>query len=266
MKPKLFSPVLFILIVLSLLVQGCSFGAPPEPTATPTNPPTNTPKPTNTPAPTATNTATPTKTPLPTKTPNYAATEQVSAMETRIKEFVDAGYLSSLEGTYTKLEDFKDEMAMINYLQPFPSGYTKIVKDFVLRAHFKWESATNTANLSGCGFIFHLTNDGDYYMIFLDRSTLWVGLNEFNRNYVSRIGVTSGSQRVKFDNPAEADFTIIASGTKLIALVNDQYAATYSMKLDKYTEGRLFYTIVSGTNKDYGTRCEISNAELWTVK
>jgi hypothetical protein len=38
------------------------------------------------------------------------------------------------------------------------------------------------------------------------------------------------------------------------------------MKNDKALERKLLYAIISGTNKDYGTRCKISNAELWTVK
>jgi len=30
--------------------------------------------------------------------------------------------------------------------------------------------------------------------------------------------------------------------------------------------GYLLYSIISGTNADYGTRCEITNAGLWVVK
>ena len=30
-------------------------------------------------------------------------------------------------------------------------------------------------------------------------------------------------------------------------------------------EGELSLTLLSGTNKDYGTRCEMTNIELWEL-
>jgi hypothetical protein len=31
-------------------------------------------------------------------------------------------------------------------------------------------------------------------------------------------------------------------------------------------EGPMGFTLFSGTNKDYGTKCEITNSTLWTFK
>jgi hypothetical protein len=36
--------------------------------------------------------------------------------------------------------------------------------------------------------------------------------------------------------------------------------------LDQSTKGDFALSLLSGTNKDYGTRCEISDMILWTAK
>jgi len=36
--------------------------------------------------------------------------------------------------------------------------------------------------------------------------------------------------------------------------------------VDSNMDGKFGYTLLSGTNKDYGTKCEITNGRLWVFK
>jgi hypothetical protein len=68
---------------------------------------------------------------------------------------------------------------------------------------------------------------------------------------------------VNFDNPAdqpiEADFTVIVTGTCVYVLVDGEVVGEYSLPQNRILEGNLGLTLLSGTNKDYGTRCEMTN-------
>ena len=47
-------------------------------------------------------------------------------------------------------------------------------------------------------------------------------------------------------------------------ILNDEVIGEYTLPQSDLIEGALGISILSGTNKDYGTRCEITNAHLWT--
>ena len=60
-----------------------------------------------------------------------------------------------------------------------------------------------------------------------------------------------------------AQFMLAVEGDRFTAYVNDQRVLTAhdgSLKT-----GLLNYTLLSGTNRDYGTLCEMTNVELWTL-
>jgi hypothetical protein len=68
--------------------------------------------------------------------------------------------------------------------------------------------------MSGCGFAFAIQEDGEKYSVFLDRSKVYfVVTNE----YYEPFSPTRGTGRVNFgnpfDQPVEADFTLIVKGT-----------------------------------------------------
>jgi hypothetical protein len=60
---------------------------------------------------------------------------------------------------------------------------------------------------------------------------------------------------------------MVANGGKVYVYLEGQYKAEFTVFSDRFTfpSGRLAYTIKSGTNKDYGTRCEMTNVTLWHV-
>ncbi|HET9907208.1 MAG TPA: hypothetical protein VFQ23_11220, partial [Anaerolineales bacterium] len=217
MKTYILKPALFLWIVFSLLTGAC--GASPA-TEVPTSTATSTLVPTITP----TITLTPTKTPTPTATPNLTATQQYNDFAALVQKIYDAGQISTTEGSYARVDDFSDALAMDYGYSWFPTGIQ--AKDFILRAQFDWEVA-NQKNFSGCGYIFRQESDQYYYLIVLD------AINGVFLSYTKQgIASTGAGGIVNYTlaaakkerlpdmgaNPYQAEFTLV---------VNDNSAYTY---------------------------------------
>src|SRR5689334_2187735 len=102
MQRRIQRPFVLFTFVLILVSLACG-------TAQPT--PTSTPQPTATKTLTPTKTSTPTRTPIPTKTPNLAATKRADELNAEVQTYYDQGYLSTTEGRFRELDDFKEEWA-----------------------------------------------------------------------------------------------------------------------------------------------------------
>ena len=249
--------LLSLIVIMAFVLSACSLSVG-QPTSTPAR--TDTPAPTVTVTLTPTDTPRPSPTPRPTKTPNLAATERMDGFNAEAQSYFDKGYLTTANGTIKEYEDFKTEWAQLNWFRWWPLGQK--AGDFFISAHFKWSSAFKNADTSGCGFIFDLTEDSLYYAVFLDRT----GVHFLTKtaNGVRRLGKTRGIGTVKFDNPAEADFTVIAKGAYAFVLVDGELIGEYTLSQSKPLHGDIALTVLSGTNKDYGTRCEMNNIHIWT--
>lgn len=242
---------LLILFITTLFVVSCSFSPIPEPTATPA--------PTDTPTATATITSTPTKTPLPTKTPNLAATQQFGEWYAEIEEFYNKGYIGTNKGTLKQLKNFSEEWAQLNWYITWPLNIE--ASDFVYSAHYSWSSASKTPNPSGCGIVFGIQNDGSDYSVFLDQSSIMFLHTENNRGF--RVGKSRGTGKVDLVGNTEADFTLIVNGYYSYVIVNGEVIGEYAFPQNESMEGDLGVSILSGTNKDFGTRCSITNIRIW---
>ena len=262
MKGSKFTPILSFVLILIFVSLACSSTAP-EPTSTPV--------PTDTPTLTPTNTSTPTNTPRPsptlrpTKTPNLAATQTYEAFDAETKSYFDADYLSTDNGRISRIDDFAYDWAQLGWYNWLPLG--KKVGDFYMSAHFKMPSAYLHADTSGCGFMFAIQDNGDHYAVFLDWTRVLFLNADQATSYSRPVGLTRGTGKVKFENPAiqpaEADFTLIVSGLHSYVLVDNQLVGEYTLAQSKTLKGDLGLTILSGTNKDYGTRCEMTNIHVW---
>ncbi|MBI5822765.1 MAG: hypothetical protein HZB18_01965 [Chloroflexi bacterium] len=254
MKLKNKAPI--VLIIAVLILNACSFNAEPTPTATPAS--------TSTPTATSTKTPTPTKTPPPTITPNLTATKRSEESNADIQHYFDEGYIDTTKGKFKKLDDFSEAWAQLNWYTTWT--LEEAVGDFVFSGHFEWSSASKTPNPSGCGVVFAIrgTTKDDYkdYSIFLDRAQILYLRTEFGHGF--RVGKTRGTTTVKLEDPLEADFTLIVYDHYSYVILNDEVIAEYTLPQSDLIEGALGVSILSGTNKDYGTRCEITNAQLWT--
>jgi len=228
------------------------------------------PEPTSMPAPTATHTAVkiatqtlrPSPTPRPTITPNLAATQHAEELYAEVQAHFDKGYLTTTDGEFKEYPDFREEWAQIGWYSLWPFDDT--ASDFYMSAHFKWSSANRKADLSGCGFVFAIQDNRDHYGVFLDKSRVYFVETSY---YYQPFKPTRGTGLVNFDNPAdhpvEADFTLIVKDIYAYVLVDGELVGEYTLSQSKALRGRMGLALLSGTNKDYGTRCEMTNLHVW---
>jgi hypothetical protein len=259
-KQKYF--LITILCIVTLGSLACVFSgiSAQKPTETPTLTFTFTPADTATPEPTSTQTPRPTPTHRPTSTPNLEATEQYEGMAAKVKEYHQAAYVSTDAGKYKRLDAYTDHWAQIDWYQWMPID-GKTPDNFIVRSDIHWQSASKIANESGCGFVFRLQEDGDHYMIY-------VSIDGYVYASIVRSGYFENMGRAKYGKPSidgKATLSIIAEGPTFSILVDDKLIKHYEGMKNDMLNGDLAYTIVSGTNKDYGTRCTFEHVDLWTI-
>jgi hypothetical protein len=175
---------------------------------------------------------------------------------------VDAGYLTTADGKFYKLDDFSEEWAQLGWYWRWPINIS--ARDFFMSGRLRWSSAYRSADISGCGFVFAEQENGDHYAVFLDKSKVLFVETEY---YFSPIGTTRGTGRVNFDNPfdhaVEADLTLIVEDAYAYVLVDGEVVGEYTLSQSKNLQGTVGLALLSGTNKDFGTRCIITNLHLW---
>jgi hypothetical protein len=254
MQRRLANPFLSFVFMLIFVSLACATTQP-----TPTS--TSAPQSTATKTATATSTPRPSPTPRPTRTPNLAATQHVDELNAEVKAYYDKGYLTTTDGRFTELDDFSYDWAQLGWYNWLPLKDS--ASDFFLSAHFKWDSAFKNSDISGCGFIFDLQPNDDHYAVFLDRAKIFFLITDHALGYSKPMSPTRGTGRVKFDYPAEADFTLIVKDAYAYVLVNNEVVGEYTLARSRSLQGDLGLTVLSGTNRDYGTHCEMTNIHLW---
>ncbi|MFZ5878626.1 MAG: hypothetical protein ACOY0R_04600 [Chloroflexota bacterium] len=259
LAPLIF-PTISVLIVA--ILAACS--QPPAPTLTPTSPPTVTQTDTPEPTATGTNTPKPTHTPKPTATPDLAATQNAEAFLALLQKFQGKGYIDTTDGEAAHLKDFKGEYAKLGYYHKWwwPLG-DKEYSRFVFSAHFEWESSGSTSDASGCGVGFGIKPNENHYAIFLDRENLFLMRARGTQLY--RMGTSGGKRFAAIPIPAEADFVLAVWDQNVTVSVNDSIV-TYILSSELTGEGKVAFSVLSGTNGGYGTRCKMSNITFWTPK
>jgi hypothetical protein len=189
-----------------------------------------------------------------------SATAEAKALYTRVLELHEQGYLSSAQGTYATIPDFDESWAQINWYQWLYTDYSPA--DFVIRADAAWISASEKANWwnSGCGFVFRVSPDGDHYLAYLALD----GYVRFGRVHNGNPAYLGDSYYGKLDIPAgEAEIMLVVEGDTITFFVNDEQVHT--RRDTARSSGDLALTLVSGTNLDFGTRCQMTGIELWEL-
>lgn len=250
--------VSFIAVLVSVSLACSTFRAAPTATSTAS------------PAPTATETAVPTNTPRPsptprpTRTPNLAATARAEELSQEVQAYYEKGYLATTDGRFRELDDFRFDWAQLGWYRRFMMEET--VSDFFLSARFKWNSAFQNSDISGCGFVFGVQPNEDHYAVFLDRQKVLFLITDRARGFSRAVTPTRGNATVDFDYPAEADFALIVKDFYAYVLVDGEVKGEYTLAQSRSAKGGLGLTVLSGTNRDYGTRCEMTNLHLWTPR
>ena len=246
---------------------------------------------TSSPEPTSTAPSTPTETPLPTATPNQTATAEAasqlarsatqqaaqtateaSALATQQVEdaiwakLVDDDLVNFNQGFRYSVDDFNESWAQRNWYKWWPFSY--ILSDFVIMTYIDWETAEASYGNGGCGFVFRIKDDNQHLVIFLTpkgdaqfgsmnyKGFTYQTIHWKNPNlpiYSSMTPPTSGS----------ADFIVVAENDFITAYVDG--IKIYQWYVALTTPGDMGYTILSGTNKDFGTSCKFSNTRVWEL-
>lgn len=245
-------------ILIILLLNACATAETQE-----TN---STPMPTYTSIVTMSPTLKPTRTPLPSPTPNITATAQIQNWYSQIEDYYDKGYLDIKDWQLRRIDDFDADWAQIDWFNSWFLGESTS-GNFVFSVHYKWSSDTKTPNPSGCGFIFGIHTASHYYAVFLTSSELkFFTVDLHPSSNMERLGLTRGTGKVQINEPTEADFTIIVNGQYSYVIVNDEMVGEYTLPKNMDSSGSIAGSVLSGTNKGYGTRCEMTEMRLWKPK
>ena len=195
------------------------------------------------------------------------ATSTAQPMADAVERLVGEGYLTHGNGYFEALLDFFREWAQINWYQWYATG--KAPRDFVVRADVKWLSASPRANWfnSGCGFVFRETpREGDeqalnHYLAYLGLDGVVYMARQTNGQYVELGKASYGRVEVP---EGSAQIMLAVQGEDFHFFVNDQHVI--SRKDGLLDSGNLNYTLLSGTNRDFGTRCEMTQVGLWWLE
>jgi len=250
---------------------------------------TATPEPTATAAPTATATMTPTPTEVPTETPDpaktaMAATHEAAMATINAKSTADVlstqqaqqaeadlwtrleeeGSITLNQGDLHQVDDFEQSWAQRGWYQWWSFGYD--MSDFVIMTHIEWKSAqdTNLAPMGGCGFAVRIQDESKHLVVFLTTGNMpiggqmtsagWKGLTvSWQDPEAKKVIALSGS----------ADFIAIVENERVTIYIDGKKAAQYYTSLTG--NGDIGYTVISGTNKDFGTSCTMTGTRVWEL-
>ena len=173
----------------------------------------------------------------------------------------ESGLLTRTKGKIINLPDFEKEWAQINWYTFRRTGQSPA--DFIVRADASWESASDKANWwdSGCGFVFREKDVDNHYLAYLDMNG-FAHLDRVRNGSGTHLGRSNISYPL--EKPADsANIMLAAEGNNIYFFV-DGYLMLFRQDMS-FSEGDLSVTLLSGTNKDFGTRCQMTNIELWEL-
>ena len=261
------SAMFWILMITMLAITSACAGEVEQPTQ---ELPTATIVPTDTPTTVPTETPRPTFTPKPTITPDIAATQEEEDALAKVDSYVQAGYLPNANGELFRLDDYYREMAKIGFLDFDFAGHDNLVQNFAYWGDVELESAgpVGYPYYSGCGISFRINTDNyDGYTAMLTSERVLLTYCDTSIRRCGEIGKTRGTGTVNLDESFKATMEVVVNDTQAYALVNGEFIGEYTLFRDKLIDpGYLIFSIISGTNRDYGVRCQITNSHLWVTE
>jgi hypothetical protein len=188
------------------------------------------------------------------------ATAQAASMYDQVSDLAAQGYISRIEGTYHTIKDFNETWAQIDWCQYWYPGYSP--KDFVLRADASMDSAANYADShSGCAIVFREDGAENNYMLGVNMYGYVFLRRVYNGNLSDLGGESYGIQSVRTE---ELQFMLAVEGDMITAFVDGEHVLTRRDSV--LTSGNLALSLFSGTNQDFGAKCQLTNIELWILE
>lgn len=192
---------------------------------------------------------------------NQLATQQSGLVMEIVQRLVASGDLPSSDGAFHALKDFKEEWAQLNWYKWWETGFSPV--NFAIAAHAKMTSASDKANWpdSGCGFVF-AEKDGDNHNLAYLAMDGYVYVSGQHNNQWRTLAV---KRYGRLPTPSsEADIALVVYNQRIFFFVNGQQVVSVTDRA--MVTGDLNLSMFSGTNKDFGTRCEMTNIGLLVFK
>ena len=249
---------------------------------------------TSTPEPTATATLTPTATPTPTasptNTPNAVLTDEAATMEAimakgnveatakavSIQETQQAedalwtklandGSITMKKGDLNTVDDFEESWAQRGWYQWWWFGYE--MSNFVIKTHIDWRIPPDSfSDISGCGFVLRLEDENNHLVLVLTpSSSAFLGQmtpNGFQNLNAKGVWINPDWEPTQGET-GSADFMVVAEQEEITAFING--VKSFRWVVARTNSGDIGYTIISGTNKDFGTSCKMTNTRIWEL-
>jgi hypothetical protein len=186
--------------------------------------------------------------------------QQAGEMQAVIQKLYDEGVISKTSGEYHALSDFNESIAQIDYLFTYPRDYE--AENFVISSKVEWDSASDTANwpTSGCGFYYANENPDEFT---LGATSLRLDGYGVIQQWVKGDGkILAKKNAGNIDVPkGDAELMLVVYDKRVTLYVNGSRIVSAYDGLVKL--GTLGFTISSGTNAGFGTRCQMTNVNLW---
>lgn len=189
------------------------------------------------------------------------ATQQAQPLYDWIQKLSDDGEIASTEGTFHHLEDFEQSVAKINYFNWWGSGYS--ASDFAILTDMSWDVASKSANWynTGCGFVFGENEDRVFHFLKISLDGM-ATLRSFDNSDWKAISQKSFGKPDIPSGKANVLLVVVEKRVK-VYIDNKQVLDSYAPLLEP---GKISYSLSSGTNAGFGTRCKLTNVGLWIFK
>jgi hypothetical protein len=178
-----------------------------------------------------------------------------------VQQLQEAGVVIDTEGYYRRPKDFDQSWAQLGWFRWWHTGYT--AENFVLSAEASWESASKTSDWdeAGCGIVFSENDHDNYHLAYLSLD----GYGRLQRKAKGDWKILAKKQYGKLSVPdGNAKIMLVVDDKIIHFYVNDELVAkAYDNSLN---EGTISLTLLSGTNKGFGTRCKMTNINLFILE
>lgn len=254
-----------ILLFILLLSIACSLSPAtvqetatemPEPTLLSTRLPTET----STPTITKTATRTPTQKPTLTPTPDYGllTADRITAYENP-----DLDYLLEYYQDYIPipLDDFTDDAALNKTIFSVSMDFQPQIFMVVSKIAYEHPDRNISAPNAGCGFMFHNNDLDKSYYAFITADSNARLTNLIYKKYITGLAHHRIRQKPLTSPNGSAEVIMAVMDDRFVMAVDGEIVIDQPMNWD--SEGYFGYTISSGTNKGYGTRCIFSDTVIY---
>ncbi len=195
-----------------------------------------------------------------TKTAGPAATAEVQKayFMKQIQQLKQEGVIGVDSGDYYHMNGWTRSEAQINYF--FPDSLNYEANNFVFSTVMAWTSASMNSNWfsSGCGVLYGIRDEGNEAVL------TYLGLDGYTHTL---LGYKGGWPQIAFNKWGTPDLptgmakiTIAMWDKRASIYVNEKLSSEAYIAL--YTPGDIGLTVVSGTNKDFGTTCVMQDINI----